>query len=183
MKTLILNGSPRKNGDTAALIRALTEKLEGEYRIVDAYRCRISPCVDCRYCWTHLGCAIPDEMQELYRYLEDCDNVVIASPVYFSELTGKMLDLCSRLQMYFGASHMQKVKLLTKPKRGAVILVGGGLGSIDRASDTAHMLLKQMKCTEVYPLLSSHNTDHVPAAEDVAAIEGVRAAAAWLCRR
>ena len=183
MKTLILNGSPRKNGDTAALIRALTEKLEGEYRIVDAYRCRISPCVDCRYCWTHLGCAIPDEMQELYRYLEDCDNVVIASPVYFSELTGKMLDLCSRLQMYFGASHMQKVKLLTKPKRGAVILVGGGLGSIDRASDTAHMLLKQMKCTEVYPLLSSHNTDHVPAAEDVAAIEGVQAAAAWLCRR
>lgn len=51
MKTLILNGSPRKNGDTASLIEKITEKIVGEYRIVDAYRCHISPCLDCRYCW------------------------------------------------------------------------------------------------------------------------------------
>ena len=38
MKTLILNGSPRKNGDTASLIEKITEKIVGEYRIVDAYR-------------------------------------------------------------------------------------------------------------------------------------------------
>lgn len=43
MKTLILNGSPRKNGDTASLIEKITEKIVGEYRIVDAYRCNISP--------------------------------------------------------------------------------------------------------------------------------------------
>ena len=182
MKTLILNGSPRSNGDTVSLIRQVTANLAGEYYIVDAYHCQISACVDCRYCWSHLGCAIPDEMQELYRYLEECDNVLIASPVYFSELTGKLLDLCSRLQMYFGASHMQKVTLLTKPKRGAVILVGGGLGSIDRASETAHMLLKQMKCTEIYPLVSSHDTDHVPAAEDADAVRGAQSVAGWFNR-
>ena len=51
MKTLILNGSPRINGDTSSLINKITEKITGEYRIVDAYRCNISPCPDCRYCW------------------------------------------------------------------------------------------------------------------------------------
>ena len=37
------------NGDTASLIEKITEKIVGEYRIVDAYRCNISPCFDCRY--------------------------------------------------------------------------------------------------------------------------------------
>ena len=39
MKTLILNGSPRANGDTASLIKELTKKLPGEYKIVNAYQC------------------------------------------------------------------------------------------------------------------------------------------------
>ncbi len=38
MKTLILNGSPRINGDTVSLIKKITERIAGEYRIVDAYR-------------------------------------------------------------------------------------------------------------------------------------------------
>ena len=38
MKTLILNGSPRMMGDTAQLVKNITEKIVGEYRIVDAYR-------------------------------------------------------------------------------------------------------------------------------------------------
>lgn len=56
--------------------------------IVYAYRCDISPCVDCRYCWENNGCAIEDEMQAVYRFLQECDNILIASPIYFSELTG-----------------------------------------------------------------------------------------------
>ena len=43
MKTLILNDSPREQGDTIALIEKLTQGLQGEYRIVNAYRCNISP--------------------------------------------------------------------------------------------------------------------------------------------
>ena len=44
MKTLILNGSPRIKGDTFSLIEKITEKIVGEYRIINAYRCNISPC-------------------------------------------------------------------------------------------------------------------------------------------
>ena len=93
MKTLIMNGSPRKNGDTVSLIRKVTEKLTGEFRIIDAYYCSISPCVDCRYCREHSGCSIEDEMQQIYDYIRECDNIIIASPVYYSELTGKLLEL------------------------------------------------------------------------------------------
>ena len=64
MKTLILNGSPRANGDTASLVEKLAYALEGDSRIVNAYRCNISPCIDCRYCWENDGCRICDDMQE-----------------------------------------------------------------------------------------------------------------------
>lgn len=71
MQTLILNGSPRKSGDTVSLIRIITEKIVGEYKIVDAYKCNISPCLDCRYCWENNGCVINDEMQEIYKYIQE----------------------------------------------------------------------------------------------------------------
>ena len=47
-KNLILNGSPRINGDTVGLIGKMTGRIGGEYKIVDAYRCSVSPCLDCR---------------------------------------------------------------------------------------------------------------------------------------
>lgn len=38
MKTLIFNGSPRKNGETAYMIRTLQENLGGDFKVVNAYR-------------------------------------------------------------------------------------------------------------------------------------------------
>ena len=166
MKTLIFNGSPRKNGDTSSLIEKITGKIDGEYRIAEAYRCNISPCVDCRYCWKNSGCAIDDEMQEIYGYIQECDNILIASPVYFSELTGKMLDVGSRLQTYYCARQFRKEEPVIKPKKGAVILVGGGDGRIDTAYRTACILLHHMSCHNIHEAVYSHNTNERPAIDD-----------------
>ncbi len=175
MKTLIFNGSPRKNGDTVSLLNVLKEQLSGEYKIIDAYRTNISPCLDCRYCKTQSGCAIQDEMQEVYAYLIDCDNVLIASPVYFSELTGPMLSVGSRLQTYFCGRFFRKEESGLTPKKGAVLLVGGGDGKPDKAYETAKVLLKNMNCKEIHPLVCSHNTDRIPAIEDAQVVAGVEA--------
>ncbi len=173
MKTLILNGSPRENGDTASLIREVINKLPGTYRVVDAYRNSISPCVDCRYCWKYYGCAIKDDMQDVYEYIQECDNILIASPVYFSELTGKLLDLGSRLQTYYCAARFRKEKPIRKEKRSAVILVGGGDGRMDKAYSTACTLLHQMNCRTIHELVYSHHTNETPAAEDISALQGI----------
>ncbi len=173
MKTLIFNGSPRKNGDTVSLLKHFTAQLPGEYKIVEAYRANISPCLDCRYCKEKFGCAIQDEMQEVFEYLKDCDNVLIASPVYFSELTGPLLSVGSRLQTYFCSRFFRKEESRLTLKKGAVLLVGGGDGKPDKAYETAKILLKNMNCKEIYPLVCSHNTDRLPAIEDAKALAGV----------
>ncbi|MCM1190724.1 MAG: flavodoxin family protein [bacterium] len=174
MKTLIWNGSPRRNGDTVSLIEKVTEGMEGEYKIVNAYRCNISPCVDCRFCRENRGCAIDDEMTELYQYIQECDNILIASPLYFSELTGKLLDVGSRLQTWFCARFFRKEEPVPKSKKGAVVLVGGGDGNIDKAYDTACTLLHHMNCHTIHEAVFSHHTNERPAVEDEKILLGIK---------
>ena len=173
MKTLILNGSPSKNGDTASLVKLLTDNLTGEFRIVDCYSAGIFPCVDCRCCRKTPVCVIDDEMQEIYHYIEKCDNIAIASPIYFSELTGKLLDAASRFQLYYSAKYIRHEPIEIKPKRGAVILAGGGSGSTQQACNTARLILSQVNAKDIFPPVCSHNTDKVPACEDRAAAEKI----------
>ena len=165
MKTLILNGSPRPKGDTAQLLERFMAELGGEIKMVRAYDGSIRPCVDCRYCWEHDGCAIRDGMTEVYRWIGDCDNIVLASPVYFSEITGQLLAVLSRLQTLFCA-HFFRGEPQPAGKRGMILLVGGGDGSMERAAATARVLLHQMGVSEILPLISFHDTNHRPAAED-----------------
>lgn len=170
MKTLIFNGSPRKMGDTVSLINILRDRLHGEVKIVDCYRVDVAPCIDCRNCRGSLMCPIDDDMQEIYRYIEDCDNIVIASPIYYSELTGRLLDAASRLQMYFSARFFRNETPHIKPKKGAVILVGGGNGNPQKAFDTAVCILHTVNACDIHPLVCSHNTDNIPAAMDEIAV-------------
>ncbi len=166
MKTIIFNGSPRKNGDTIKLIDKLTKQIDGEYKIINAYYSDISPCIDCRYCWSNNGCSINDNMAEIYGYIIDCDNVIITSPIYFSQPTGKLLDIFSRFQTYFASKFFRNEMVNIKPKKGAVILVGGGDGNPEDAYKTICTVLKQINVSEIYPLVGSFNTNTIPVDED-----------------
>lgn len=165
MSTLIFNGSPRKNGDTAALLKILCEKLD-DCEIINAYGGEISPCTDCRYCWQKQGCSISDDWQRADRLLHTCDSVVIASPIYFSELTGQLLAVLSRLQQYYCGMKFRGEKYPFFGKKGGVILVGGGDGAPKRAEQTAVTLLHSMGCGEIHPTVLAHNTNNTPAAEE-----------------
>jgi multimeric flavodoxin WrbA len=173
LKTLIINGSPRLNGDTAALLRELKSHLTGEITELSAYRDDISPCVDCRYCYEHAECAIHDDMQTVYD--DDFEVVVLASPVYYGTLTGPMLSLISRLQIHHTAKHMRGVPIPVRPKVGAVILTGGGKGNPDGAVRMARITLRILGATlDDSDIATSFNTDTLPARDDEAAKAAVR---------
>ena len=140
MKTLILNGSPRKNGDTAQLLELAKAQLQGTYYVVSAYTADIHPCIDCRHCQKQFGCIFADEMEAVYTYLKDCDRILLASPIYFSELTGSLLNVISRLQPYFYARYFRKEPIPLHIQKAVTVLVGGGTGSPKKAYDTAEQL-------------------------------------------
>ena len=108
-----------------------------------------------------------------YDYIADCDNVVIASPIYFSQPTGKLLDVCSRFQTYFSAKHFRDQKPFIKQKKGAVILVGGGDGNPDDAYKTVCTILHHINVTDIHSLVGTFNTNKLPATEDETAMLGI----------
>ncbi len=67
MKVLILNGSPRTNGDTNYIINKLKDKFpkDTQFEEINAFKDNIKPCADCRYCWNNKGCSIKDKMNEI----------------------------------------------------------------------------------------------------------------------
>lgn len=160
MKTLIFNGSPRKKGNTSALIDELVSRLEGETKIIRAYDANVKPCIDCRFCWKNPGCAVKDGMQEIYEDIQAADNIIIASPMYFSELTGQLLAVLSRLQTYWCAMFFRKETPIPKKKKGGIIIVRGGDGELKKAEDTAKVLLHDMNAKSL-GLVFADNSDTV----------------------
>jgi multimeric flavodoxin WrbA len=174
IKTLIINGSPRKNGDSMTLINELMKYLEGEVKVVHTYYDNIKPCLDCRFCWANNGCCIKDDMQEIYRLLDEVDNVIIASPIYFSELTGKMLSFASRLQTYYARKYIRLDKeFMLKEKKGFLILTGGGDGSPKPAISRANIIFKYINAKLIGSVFSL-NTNMKPSKEDTEAIDKIK---------
>jgi len=174
MKTVIFNGSPRKNGDTVAMINEAKKYLKGEVKIVDTYYTEISPCIDCRHCLSHENCAIDDDMQEIYRLMDEVDNVIIASPLYFSELTGELLSFASRFQVFFAQRVLRKeVEFKLKEKNGFVILARGGDGGPATAEDRADCIFRHIYTKSIGTAVAME-TEEVPAKDDQKALGRIK---------
>ena len=179
MKTLIINGSPRPNGNTVTLIRELKKHLEGEVVEVSAFYSDIAPCVDCRGCWKTARCVVDDGMSVIYE--DDFDNVVVASPVYYGTLPGQVLSLMSRLQPWHAATYFINEPLVQRPKKAAAILTAGGKGNQERAFNHLRALFRMLNAGGFEDhLVCSANTDTIPAEEDAEALAQVAPLAAWL---
>ena len=103
MNILILNGSPRANGNTAAMVAAFEEGAEEkghQITVIDVCRKEITGCRGCEYCHTtdYGVCKIKDDMQEIYKALESAEMLVIASPIYYFGYSGQLQ--CAIHRMY-----------------------------------------------------------------------------------
>ena len=102
MKILILNGSPRPDGNTVAMIKAYAEgaKEAGHsIQIVDVCRKNIRGCLACEYCHTKGNgkCIQQDDMQEVYPLLEEAEMIVLASSIYYHSFTGQLQCAINRI--------------------------------------------------------------------------------------
>ena len=105
-KVLIVSGSSRQEGNTAVLANAFMEGAltsGNQVYLFNAGNARISGCKGCRYCFANNGeCKQVDDMQKAYKHLRMCDVLVLASPVYFFDLSAQMKAFIDRL--YCGLS-------------------------------------------------------------------------------
>lgn len=166
MNVCILMGSPRKAGNTAALLQPFVQELEEQGSICTTrwlYDLDLRPCLACRTCQQEqgcFGCPQPDAMQQIFDLVLDSDLLVLATPVYSWYCTPPMKVVLDRLvygmNKFYGAVKGpalwagKPVALVTTcgypPEKGADLLEEG----IRRYCKHSGLLYRGMLCARHY---------------------------------
>lgn len=138
MKILAINGSHRKGQNTAALLGlVLQEAQEGgaSTELVELADYRIDYCLSCNRCLREARCSIKDDdMGMLAEKMRACDALVIGSPVYFGNVTGRLKVFMDRTRWL----HMREN--LLGGKLGAVVTHAGLRNG---GQEMTHMILER----------------------------------------
>ncbi|MFW9924694.1 MAG: flavodoxin family protein [Candidatus Thorarchaeota archaeon] len=148
-KILIFNGSPRKKGNTVALINECIRGMGDagkEVEIVNLNKMKIKGCQFCDWCIknSELTCVTKDDMSELYPKLLQSEVIVFASPIFWFTVTAQMKLLIDRLY----ALHTKEGYALRKKKVAAILVYGDDnveKSGVNNAIGTIHDLFRYMQ--------------------------------------
>ncbi len=113
MLTVIINGSPRKHGNTASLCNAFADGVRAaqpaaDIRLVHLSALDFKGCTSCFACKLRDGasygrCAVRDALTPILETVSQADCLVVASPIYLGEVTGATQSFLERLCFAFGS--------------------------------------------------------------------------------
>lgn len=108
MKVLMINGSPRQNGNTSIALEEMREIFESagvETEIVRVGSRDVRGCIACGRCEKLGKCVFDDIVNELAPKFKEADGLVVASPVYYASANATLIAVLDRL---FYSSHFDK---------------------------------------------------------------------------
>ena len=137
MKTLVISGSPHRNGLCVKLSKEIIRGVEeagGEAELVILADKNINPCLACEKppCWQKMECKIKDDALELKRKLNDSDALAFLTPVYFLSVNGLAKNFMDRMR-YYGKNG--------KPALAIAVAGGTGKGCILSLQDICQWLI------------------------------------------
>ena len=117
MNILILQGSPRANGNTAWMAeeyRKAAKSAGHKVTPVDVAHKKIAGCMACEYCHGkgNGACVQKDDMQELYPLLEEAEVLVLAAPIYYFTLSAQIQAPIQRIYNMNKPGKLKKTALL-----------------------------------------------------------------------
>jgi len=135
MRVVLFNGSPRPDGNTALLLRAVADELEkagAKTEFVQVGGRALRGCAACFRCADAMDrkCALPDDgVNEWIGKMAEADGIVLGSPVYFGTVTAEMKALMDRC----GMTCRMNGDLLRRKAGAAVVAVrrAGGMCAFD----------------------------------------------------
>ena len=146
MKVLAINGSARKDGNTAIMVRQVFAELEKEgveTRMEQLYGRNLAGCIACYKCFERKDqrCAVTnDSMNTLVELMVEADGIILASPTYFADVSANMRAVIERCGMVARANQDMFAR-----KVGAGVVAqrrGGGIQAFN--SLNAFFLVEQM---------------------------------------
>lgn len=128
MKVLVLNGSPRMQGNTRTALKAVCEGIEKGLKpevleFYDVTKHQLSGCVACESCKSNGGkCVQPDESTALIQKMYDADVVIFGTPVYWWGMSAQLKTAIDKL--YCKDGQFKALKAQGISKKAGLITVG-----------------------------------------------------------
>ncbi len=125
MKILVLNGSPRKNGTVASLLKSVTEPLSAEHDIewIDVCKLNVKYCTACMACREKETCILPeDDAHRVGKKIQDADALVIGTPTHWGNMCAPLKLLFDRnVPVFMGESPKGMPVPRQKGKRAVIV--------------------------------------------------------------
>lgn len=141
MNLLIITGSPRRNGNTEIMAETFAQsaKTAGhEVTVKNLSTLKVGPCLACQYCFTHDGvCIQQDDMNSILKDLEGADMLVLASPIYWFDVSAQTKAFVDR--MYAFAKKGFRIKSI------AMLLNSGAPNVYDAAEAQLNAICSYLK--------------------------------------
>jgi multimeric flavodoxin WrbA len=132
MRILAVAGSPRRGGNTDTLLEravAGAKSAGAEVELVVLNQLKIAPCIECDRCFEHGRCAVKDDYPALCEKTLEADAVMLAAPVFFTNVSGWTKAFIDRFQCLWALRYVlnQPVPLpRSGQKRRAIFLSTAG---------------------------------------------------------
>ena len=170
MKVLILNGSPRKGGNTSIALDEMVKIFEAdgiEAEVVQVGNKAVRGCIACGTCAEKGKCVFDDVVNELAPKFEAADGLVIASPVYYGSANATLIACLDRL--FYSTSFDKTMKV------GASVVVarrGGLSATFDELNK--YFLISNMPVASSQYWNSVHGREPGQAAQDAEGLQTMR---------
>jgi multimeric flavodoxin WrbA len=133
MKFIAFNGSPRKKGNTATLLRHAiegTKEKGAKTELIHLYDLDYKGCTSCFACKRIGGksyghCAMKDDLRPVLKKVEAADAILIGSPIYYSITTGETRCFLERLMYPYSVYDKERSTLFKKKIRTGFIYTAG----------------------------------------------------------
>ena len=116
-KIILVNGSPRKNGNTAQLLQSAAKSAQdvgAEVAMINLYSLKFKGCTSCFYCKLkskeHGTCAMKDDLTIVLESVKSADAIIFGTPIYFMNLSSGMIAFIERL---FFSNYIYSAEILT----------------------------------------------------------------------
>lgn len=113
MNALVLFGSPRKNGNTGALVKAFTGALEAKGHQVSWLYLNdmsITPCQGCASCMREGVCVLDDDMKTVKDRIMEADLLIFATPVYWFTVSAQLKMVMDRSLAFMDENYNSRIK-------------------------------------------------------------------------
>lgn len=164
MKIMAFNGSPRKEWNTAMLLKKALEgasSQEAKTELINLYDLKYKGCISCFACKEKGGksygkCVVKDDLKPIFKEIEAADAVIFGSPIYLGSVTGEMQSFLERLIFpYLTYTYPPETLFPKKIRTGFIYTMGipeeimNQIGYKQRFENTERFLIRILGSSEM----------------------------------